>query len=86
MNGDGGRGRKRTFVMSQDATGNLQLCSWGVGWQVRGGRLEEEEGFLRNGVVEFLDVVEVVSADSDDLRWSAWVWRRERDQLPFYRA
>jgi hypothetical protein len=53
--------------MSQDTARDLQLCPWCLGRQVGRGRLEEEEGFLRNGIVEFLYVVEVVSADSDNL-------------------
>ena len=54
-------------MMGQDATGDLNLCSRCLRGQVRRGRLEEEEGFFRNRVVEFLDVVEVVATNGDDL-------------------
>ena len=54
-------------MMGQDATGDLNLCSGCLRRQVRRGRLEEEEGLFRNRVVEFLDVVEVVATNGDDL-------------------
>ena len=59
--------RKDTFMMGQDATGDLKLCSRCLRGQVRRGRLEEEEGLSRNRVVEFLDVVKVAATNSDDL-------------------
>ena len=56
-----------TFVMGRDAAGDLKLCSRRLRGQVRRGRLEKEEGFFRDRVVEFLDVVEVVATNGDDL-------------------
>lgn len=59
--------RKRTFMMGQDAAGNLHLCTWYSGRQIGRCRLQEEKGFFRNCIVEFFDVVEVVSTDSNNL-------------------
>jgi len=53
--------------MGQDAAGDLNLCSGCLRRQVRRGGLEEEEGFFRDRVVEFLDVVQVVATNGDDL-------------------
>ena len=54
-------------MMGQDTAGDLNLCSRCLRRQVRRGRLEEEGGFFRNRVVEFLDVVEVAATDGDNL-------------------
>lgn len=54
-------------MVGQDAARDLNLCSGCLGGQVGRSGLEKEEGFLRNGVVELLDVVEVVATDGDDL-------------------
>ena len=71
--------------MGQDAAGDFKLCSRGLRGQVRRGRLEKEEGFFRDRVVEFLDVVEVVATDGDNLE-RACVKRQSRmreDSLTF---
>lgn len=80
-------GEGRTFMMGQDTARDLQLCAWCLGWQVGRGRLEEEEGFFRDGVVEFLCVFDEVSCDADDLLWCECVceWVSE-GCLPFCRG
>ena len=54
-------------MMGQHSARDLDLCSGCLRGQIRRCGLEEEEGCFRNGVVEFLDVVEVVATDGDDL-------------------
>ena len=61
--------------MGQHSAGDLHLCPRCFGGQVGRCRLEKEEGFFRDRVVEFLDVVEVVATDGDDLER---VYERER--------
>lgn len=53
--------------MDQDAAGDIYPCSGRLREQVRRGWLEKEEGYFRDWVVKFLDVVEVVSTDGVDL-------------------
>ena len=78
---------KWTFMVGQDAAGDLYLCSWCLGRQVGRCGLEEEEGLFRNRVVELLDVVEVVAADGDDLgRVSEGEEERGWARSPFFRA
>ena len=68
-------------MMGQDATRDLNLCSGCLRGQVRRGRLEEEEGLFRNRVVEFLDVVEVIATDSDDLESGGRMRARGRSRM-----
>lgn len=41
---------------------------YSTGLKVTCGRLEEEKGFLWYGIVQLLDVIDIVPANSDDLR------------------
>lgn len=66
----------RTLVVDDDALGDFYLAVVREG--VRGGRLEEEEGFARGRVVELLDVGGVVAADGDALLTGARVSVRAR--------
>ena len=55
-----------TFVMCNNPLWDFKFATWRkVTWS----RLEEEEGFLWNGVAQFLGVRSVVSSNCNDLRW-----------------
>ena len=56
-----------TFMMSQDAARDFHLCSRCLRRQVGRSRLQKEEWLFRDRIIEFLDMVEIVATDSDDL-------------------
>lgn len=70
-------------MMGQHSARDLDLCSGCLRGQIRRCGLEEEEGCFRNGVVEFLDVVEVVATDGDDLGGCKRERGREEGRLAF---
>jgi hypothetical protein len=69
-------------VVRIHSLGNLYFASGG---HVTGCRLEEEERFLGDGVVQLLDMVDVVPAYGDDL----CIYEKERNDetpncIPFF--
>jgi hypothetical protein len=61
---DAGKMYSCTFMMSNDSSRNLELPTRG---QIACSGLQEEEGLLGYGIVQFLDVVCIVATNCDDL-------------------
>lgn len=53
-----------TFVMRYDSSGNFYLAAR---WNIARRRLQEEEWFLWYGVIQFLNMLDVVTPDGYNL-------------------